>query len=184
MGAIVTGGSRGIGRSVVERLVADGARVAFSYLSGAEPAVELERKTAADGGAAKGFRVDLAEPDAVRDFLAAAQEWLGGFDILANNASCVVRASLAETTDDDFDRVMAVNAKAVFLALREAAGHMRDGGRVITVSTIITPAGDSGSGPLRGQQGRHRAVHGRGGTRTGIARHHRHRWCCPCPPRA
>ncbi|MGY5052312.1 SDR family NAD(P)-dependent oxidoreductase [Streptomyces sp. 900105755] len=63
---------------------------------------------------------------------------MGGFDILANNAVCVVAASLAETTDDDFDRVMAVKAKAVFLALWEAARHMRDSGRVITVSTTNT----------------------------------------------
>ncbi|PWI15801.1 3-ketoacyl-ACP reductase [Streptomyces sp. Act143] len=153
MGAIVTGGSRGIGRSVVERLVADGARVAFSYLSGAEPAAELERTAAAGGGAAKGFRADLAEPDAVRGFLAAAREWLGGFDILVNNAGCVVPALLAETADEDFDRVMAVNATAVFLALREAARHMRDGGRIITVSTINTRLAVPGAAVYAGSKG-------------------------------
>ncbi|MFF4653734.1 hypothetical protein [Streptomyces sp. NPDC001380] len=57
MGAIATDGSRAIGRSVVERLVADGARIAFSHLSGAEPAAQLERKTAADGGAAWPLRL-------------------------------------------------------------------------------------------------------------------------------
>ncbi|WP_338704257.1 SDR family oxidoreductase (plasmid) [Streptomyces sp. Q6] len=153
MGAIVTGGSRGIGRSVVERLAADGARVAFSYRSGAGPAVELEHRTAADGGGAKGFRADLAEPDAVQEFLAAAREWLGGFDILVNNAGCAVPAPLTETTDEDFDRVMAVNAKAVFLALRDAARHMRDGGRIITMSTINTRLAIPGAAVYAGSKG-------------------------------
>ncbi|MFF4761257.1 SDR family oxidoreductase [Streptomyces sp. NPDC001292] len=152
-GAIVTGGSRGIGRSVVERLVADGARVAFSYLTGAEHADEVERSAAANGGAAKAFPADLADPGAVRDFLARARKWLGGFDILVNNAGCSVPASLLMTTEEDYDRVMAVNTKAVFLALRDAAQHMRDGGRIVTVSTINTRMAVPGASVYVGSKG-------------------------------
>ncbi|WP_308188901.1 SDR family NAD(P)-dependent oxidoreductase [Streptacidiphilus sp. ASG 303] len=68
MGAIVTGGPRGIGRSMVERLLADGTRVAFSCLSGAEPAAELERKTATDGGAAWPLRLAQAAKTPIRQF--------------------------------------------------------------------------------------------------------------------
>ncbi|MEU6601823.1 SDR family oxidoreductase [Streptomyces flaveolus] len=152
-GAIVTGGSNGIGRAVVERLVADGARVAFSCLSGTGRAAEVERAAEANGGAAKGFHVDLAEPDAVRRFLSGAREWLGDLDILVNNAGSALPASIAEVTEEDYDRIMAVNAKAVFLALQEAARHMRDDGRIISVSTINTRMTVPGASVYVGSKG-------------------------------
>ncbi|MFB9909554.1 SDR family oxidoreductase [Allokutzneria oryzae] len=134
--AVVTGGSRGIGRAIVRRLARDGAHVVFAYASNAEAAAEVERLVAEEGGKAHGVRVDLAEPGSVARLFEAAEEHLDGLDILVNNAGTAMPASIADTTEADYDRVMALNTKAVYLAIQHAARHMRDGGRIITISTM------------------------------------------------
>jgi 3-oxoacyl-[acyl-carrier protein] reductase len=137
--AVVTGGSRGIGRAVVERLARDGADVVFGYVRNAEAAGQVERAVAAGGGTAYAVRADLGEPGGVERLFKQAEEHLDGLDILVNNAAAgFTPTRLADVTVEDYDRVMAVNAKAVFLALQHAARHMRDGGRIINLSTLNT----------------------------------------------
>ncbi|WFE98698.1 SDR family oxidoreductase [Micromonospora sp. WMMD964] len=137
--AVVTGGSRGIGRAVVQRLARDGATVVFGWRSNAEAAAEVETSVAAAGGVAHGVRADLAEPGGVTAFLAQAETHLAGLDLLVNNAAAQhTPALLVDLPEEEYDRLMAVNARAVFLALRHAARHMRDGGRVVNLSTINT----------------------------------------------
>ncbi|WP_307815370.1 glucose 1-dehydrogenase [Streptomyces sp. 7-21] len=149
--AVVTGGSRGIGRAIVERLCRDGADVVFSYVSGAGSADEVARATA---GRARAVRADLAEPEAAEQLMAQAEERLGGLDILVNNAAVPFSpAPLAETEAADFDRVMAVNARAAFLTLRYAARHMRDGGRIVNVSTMNTVRPAPGISPYVASKG-------------------------------
>ncbi|GAA5042760.1 3-oxoacyl-[acyl-carrier protein] reductase [Thermocatellispora tengchongensis] len=133
--ALVTGGSRGIGRAIVERLAEDGAEVVFGYRSAREAAEEVE---AAAKGRAYAVRADQGDPAEVRRLFHEAEERLGGLDILVNNAAINPTAPIAEFTDDDFDRIMAVNAKAVFVAIRLAATRLRDGGRIVNVSTLNT----------------------------------------------
>jgi 3-oxoacyl-[acyl-carrier protein] reductase len=141
-GAVVTGGSRGIGRAVVERLVRDGAAVVFGYARDRAAAAEVEGATGAHG-----VQADLTEPAAAEELLKRAGEHLDGLDILVNNAAASFTLTpLAELTDDEYDRVMAINAKAVFVALRYAARHMRDGGRIITLSTLNTVRQPPGGG--------------------------------------
>ncbi|MGW5687891.1 SDR family oxidoreductase [Nonomuraea sp. NPDC003754] len=132
-GAVVTGGSRGIGRAIVERLARDGAQVVFSYRSQAEAA---ERVAAATG--AHAVQADLAGKEDLERLFAAAEAILPGLDILVNNAATGGPRSIADTTDDDYEHVMAVNARAVFIAMRWAARTMRDGGRIINISTLNT----------------------------------------------
>ncbi|MDH2428651.1 SDR family oxidoreductase [Sphaerisporangium sp. TRM90804] len=137
--AVVTGGSRGIGRAIVERLARDGAEVLFTYASDAQAAGEVERAVKAAGGAAQAVRCDLAEPGAAERLMETAGERLGAVDILVNNAAPgFAPRAIAETTEEDFDRAMTVIAKATFLTLRYAARHMPDGGRVINLSTLNT----------------------------------------------
>ncbi|MGC9670659.1 glucose 1-dehydrogenase [Planosporangium sp. 12N6] len=137
--ALVTGGSRGIGRAVVERLAHDGAHVVFGYHGNHPAAKDVERAVDAAGGRASGFQADLGRPDEVRALLSYAEERLGGLDILVNNAGAAFTPTpIAETSDEEYERVMAVNTRAVFLLLRYAARHMRDGGRIITMSTLNT----------------------------------------------
>jgi 3-oxoacyl-[acyl-carrier protein] reductase len=137
--AVVTGGSRGIGRAIVERLARDGAEVVFGYLSNSAAADEVERVVAAGGGRATGFQADLGEPGGVQKLLKYAQDYLGNLDILVNNAAGrFTPVPIADITEDGYERVLAVNTKAVLFALQHAARQMRDNGRVINISTLNT----------------------------------------------
>lgn len=138
--ALVTGGSRGIGRAVVERLAGDGATVVFGYVSDERAAREVEE---ACGGRAVAVRADLARPDGVERLFTAADEVFadrgaGRLWALVNNAGIIDHTPVGELAPDVFDRVMAVNARAPFLAVREAARRMGEGGRIVTVSSTGT----------------------------------------------
>jgi 3-oxoacyl-[acyl-carrier protein] reductase len=130
--AIVTGGSRGIGRAVVQRLAAGGARVIFTYRASRTAAEKL-----ADEVGAVALQCDQAEPatavpalfDLVRD---------DGLDILVNNAAINGSRPISELTADDFDRFMTINAKFPLLAIREAIPLLHSDGRIINLSTLNT----------------------------------------------
>ncbi|HZD69012.1 MAG TPA: SDR family oxidoreductase [Actinomycetes bacterium] len=136
--ALVTGGSRGIGRAIVERLARDGAAVVFSFLQHEAAAGEVVAAVEAAGGKALAVRADLGRLAEVRRLFDQAEGYLGGLDILVNNASVVVTASVAEATEQAYDGVMAVNAKGVFFSIQQAARRLRDGGRIVNISTINT----------------------------------------------
>ncbi|MDI3423067.1 SDR family oxidoreductase [Streptomyces luteolus] len=137
--AVVTGGSRGIGRAIVERLARDGASVVFNYAHSTEAAADVVREVEDAGGSVHGVQLDLAERGAPERLMEVADERFGGLDILVNNAALNFSvAPLAETEEEVFDQAMTVNAKAAFLTIRYAARHMRDGGRIITISTLNT----------------------------------------------
>ena len=112
----------------------DGATVVFCYLRDSAAAADVAEST---GGRAHGVRVDLGEPAGVDQLFEAADKHLEGLDVLVNNAgSAMGPILLADLTDDDFERLMAVNTTAVFRALRHAARHMRDGGRIVNIATL------------------------------------------------
>ncbi|MFB7620827.1 SDR family oxidoreductase [Kitasatospora sp. NPDC056181] len=137
--AVVTGGSRGIGRAVVERLCREGAEVVFNFATSVDAAADVVRAVRAEGGTVHALRLDLADPDGPERLMREAEELLGGLDILVNNAATsFTRATIAETEPEEFDRVLAVNARAVFLTIRHAARTMRDGGRIVNLSTANT----------------------------------------------
>ncbi|MFD9944298.1 SDR family oxidoreductase [Nonomuraea sp. NPDC059023] len=132
-GALVTGGSRGIGRAVVERLAADGAQVVFTYRGDADAAREVSESTGAHAVQAdQGSRADLDR------LFAEAEKILPGLDILVNNAAESTPTLIGDIDDEAFDRVFNVNAKATFLAIQWAGRVMRDGGRIINLSTLNT----------------------------------------------
>ncbi|WP_433444909.1 glucose 1-dehydrogenase [Nonomuraea sp. CA-141351] len=137
--AVVTGGSRGIGRAIVERLTRDGAEVVFNYAQNGSAAAEVVRAVEEAGGSVRGVQMDLTEPGAAKRLMEIAEQDLGGLDILVNNAAMTFTPTpIAETEEDLFDRVMAVNVKSAFLTIRHAARRMRDGGRIVNISTVNT----------------------------------------------
>lgn len=143
--ALVTGGSRGIGRAIVERLAHDGISVVFSYARDRAAAEEVRAVERPEGVVVDAVQADLADPDAARALYDAADDRLGGLDILVDNAgSDTVPRPLAETTDADYDKIMNVNTRAVFVLMREAATRLRDGGRIVNISTVNTVAPSAG----------------------------------------
>jgi 3-oxoacyl-[acyl-carrier protein] reductase len=152
--AVVTGGSRGIGRAIVERLCRDGAAVVFNYAASEQAATDVVRTVESHGGTVRALRLDLAEPDGADRLMEAAEEYLGGLDILVNNAALSFEpAPLAQTDVALFDRVMAVNARSTFLTIRYAARKMRDDGRIVNISTINTVRPAAGIAPYSASKG-------------------------------
>ncbi|HML44734.1 MAG TPA: SDR family NAD(P)-dependent oxidoreductase, partial [Hyphomicrobium zavarzinii] len=148
--ALVTGGSRGIGRAVAERLAADGALVAVHYGKNRQAAVETVSSITAQGGTAFAVGADLAAKDGVKTLFAALDDELKArtgasqFDILVNNAGIAPFANFADTTEAILDEIYAVNVKSVFFVAQEASKRLRDGGRVVNVSSVVarTPSPD------------------------------------------
>ncbi|MEY2228020.1 MULTISPECIES: SDR family oxidoreductase [Streptomyces] len=134
--ALVTGGSRGIGRAIAERLAADGVTVVLTYASDEAAALESARRIAEDGGRAFTLRAELGSPGSAAALWAAYDELgLDGVDIIVNNAGIGLPIPLGEITEEDFDRVFAVNVRAPFFVVQEALGRLRDGGRIINISS-------------------------------------------------
>ena len=129
--AVVTGGSRGIGRAIVRRLAADGARVVFSYRQDRTAADALARELG-DAVAVRADQEDLASIDVLFEPVA------DGLDILVNNAAVHLHAPIRDVTPELFDRAMTANAKFPLLAMQRAEPLLRDGGRIISISTLNT----------------------------------------------
>ena len=186
--AVVTGGSRGIGRAIVQRLADEGASVAFSFVANQAAADEV---VAAAAGAAGVFalRADQGSVADQQRLMAEASELLGGIDILVLNAAVGPAQLFTEITEADYDQVMAVNVKGPFFAMQYAAEHLRDDGRIITISSLSTALPEAGRRPVLRQQGRAGTVHRRPGPRAGAARDHGERRFARCdryrapPPR-
>jgi len=150
--AVVTGGSRGIGRAIVERLARDGANVVFGYASSTSRADEVVAATGDLPGEVHAVQADLAE--GVDALFKAFESHFDGLDILVNNAAAGFTPTLLpDVTEDVYDRMMAINTKAVFLALQYAARHMRDGGRIVTLSTLNTRMAGPGISVYAGSKG-------------------------------
>ena len=135
--AIVTGGSRGIGAAVAERLAKDGFAVVINYSGDTKSAEALAAKIEGAGGLALTVRADVSDPDAVRDMFVTTEKTFGGVDVLVNNAGIMQLAKIADSDDALFDRQIAVNLKGSFNAMREAARRLRDGGRIVNLSTSV-----------------------------------------------
>jgi 3-oxoacyl-[acyl-carrier protein] reductase len=134
--ALVTGASRGIGAEIVRRLAADGAAVALTYGRSAEEAKQLVAEVTAGGGSAVAIQADSADADAVTKSVDDAAAALGGLDILVNNAGVAVIRDLESFTLDEFDRQLAINVRAVFVAIQRAVPHLGDSGRIINIGSI------------------------------------------------
>ena len=134
--ALITGGSRGIGAAIARRLAREGAAVAITYTSAQQKADEVARAIESAGGRAVAIRADSGDAAAVKNAVAETVRTLGGLDVLVNNAGIAVVAPLDQFSLDDFDRMVTVNVRAVFVAVQEASRHMSEGGRIITIGSV------------------------------------------------
>jgi 3-oxoacyl-[acyl-carrier protein] reductase len=134
--ALVTGGSRGIGAAIAERLAAEGADVAFTYYnSNAEQVSAVAGSIEKYGRKALAIRADSANPQAVQQAVDQAAAALGKLDILVSNAAIAIYKPITDFSIADFDRVMAVNVRAVFAGIQAALRYMTTGSRILTIGS-------------------------------------------------
>lgn len=136
--AAVTGAGRGIGRAIALRLAEAGASVVVADLDG-DIALAVTEEIRAAGGTAEAAPCDVSDEADVRSLIRACGEQMGGIDILVNNAGIFPVCPVLEMETADFDRVMAVNLRGVFLCTREAASAMVEqgrGGAIITITSV------------------------------------------------
>ena len=142
--ALVTGASRNIGRAIATRLAADGALVAVHWSSDADAALDTVTSIEKNGGRAFTVRADLETPGAIHQLFFELEQGLkertgsSSLDILVNNAGVMGGVSPEDTTPEQFDRLVAVNARAPFFILQRATTNLNDGARVINISSGLT----------------------------------------------
>jgi 3-oxoacyl-[acyl-carrier protein] reductase len=133
--ALITGGSRGIGAGIVKRLASEGALVALTYSSSSDRAAQVVQAAQALGVKSLAIQADSADAVAVADAVERAAAELGGLDILVNNAGVATFGAMDDFKLADFDRLVAINVRAVFVATQAAARHMKSGGRIINIGS-------------------------------------------------
>jgi 3-oxoacyl-[acyl-carrier protein] reductase len=133
--ALVTGGSRGIGAAIAKRLAADGAAVALTYSASPAKADEVVRSIKAAGGKALAIKADAVDTEAVRLAVAKTIGTFERIDILVNNAGVGIIAPIEQFSLEDFEKLIAVNVRGLFVATQEAARLMREGGRIIHIGS-------------------------------------------------
>ncbi|MCM2448474.1 SDR family oxidoreductase [Rahnella sp. CG8] len=143
--ALITGGSRGIGAAIVKQLSAQGAKVAFTYSKSKINAEKLVKEISDLGGHAIAIPADSVD---VKNIILAVEQTvflLGQLDILVNNAGLFATGKLHQLSMDDFDQTVSINIRAVFAASWQAARHLPDGGRIISIGSCLAPrAGRAG----------------------------------------
>ena len=135
--ALVTGGSRGIGAAIAQRLAADGASVAITYAKDAAAASAVVEAIELGGGKAIAIQADAADTKAVVGVVEKAVAAFGGLDVLVNNAGTAIPKPFEEATQEEMDRVLDINIRGVFATTQAALKHMKDGGRIIMIGSAV-----------------------------------------------
>ncbi len=136
--ALVTGGSGGIGRAVVERLARDGMAVGVHYAGNRAKAEEAVAAIRAAGGRAIAVGGDVADENAMSAAFDAVEAELGGIDVVVNTAGIMLLGSIATLNLDDLDRMHRTNIRGTVVVVQQAARRVRPGGAIITFSTSVT----------------------------------------------
>lgn len=146
--ALVIGGTRGIGAAISRRMAADGASVAIVYLSRSAEAESLERELLGEGTIVFMIQADVSDPSALTAAIDKVALHFGRLDVLVNVAGTAIVGPLDAYADDAFDRIFALNVRAPFLAAKKASAMMEEGGRIITIGSIVADRMPGGGGTL------------------------------------
>lgn len=142
--ALITGGSRGLGKNAALKLAGQGVRVVVTYRAREQEAADVVASIEAAGGKAAALRLDVSDAGSFASFAASLQQQLAAqwqrtsFDFLVNNAGVGARASFADTTEAQFDELLNIHFKGVFFLTQQLAPMVADGGRILNVSTGLT----------------------------------------------
>ena len=144
--AIITGGSRGIGKAIVEIFVKQGANVAFTYSSSSDAAIAIENKLSTKNVKVKSYKSDASNFEEAQLLTASVLEEFGSIDILVNNAGITKDNLLMRMSEEDFDRVIQVNLKSVFNMTKAVQRTMlkQRKGSIINMSSVIGVKGNAG----------------------------------------
>jgi NAD(P)-dependent dehydrogenase (short-subunit alcohol dehydrogenase family) len=140
--ALITGATRNLGRAISVALGEDGADIVVHTRGGASEAEARETAVAVEKAGRRALVVngDITKVAEVERLFTEAKAKFGRIDILVNNAGLVIKKPLVEITEDDYDRLFAINSKAAFFAMQQAAKHLENGGRVINIGTTLLAA--------------------------------------------
>lgn len=133
--ALITGGGRGMGANITKRLAAEGATVVLTYSKSAAHAKQLATEINTTGGRAVVIKADNADPAELTNAVDQTIAEFGHIDILVNNAGIYIGKAFEEHTLEDYESVMAINVRAVYVASKAAVKHMPNGGRIITIGS-------------------------------------------------
>ena len=144
--ALVTGGSRGIGRAIALRLAEEGAKVAINYAGNQTAAEEVKAIIEQHGGTAMIVQTDVSDSTAAAEMVARVHEELGGLDILVNNAGITRDTLLVRMKDEDFDAVINTNLTGIYACTKAAAKFMtkQRSGRIVNLSSVVGEIGNIG----------------------------------------
>src|ERR1700722_11288342 len=135
--AIVTGASRGIGRTIALRLAADGFGVVVNYAGNAAKAEDVVSEITSAGGRALAIQADIANPDDVTQLFEKTLKSFGQIQVVVNNAGIMPLSPIVKGDVEAFDKVIAINLRGAFLVLAQAAQHVVEGGRIIALSSSV-----------------------------------------------
>lgn len=136
--ALITGSSRGIGAEIAMMFAQAGAKLVINYSGNQQAADQVVLDINNKGGEAIAVKADVSDSTQVKSLFDSVISHFGKIDILVNNAGSIIYKTIENTTDEDFDRIFAINVKGTFNTLREAASRLEDGGRVINFSSTTT----------------------------------------------
>ena len=144
--ALVTGGSRGIGRTIAETLAKDGLEVYLTYVSRPEEAQKVVASIEAGGGKAKAFKLDSGNPEAIAAFFKDEIKGKVALDVLVNNAGITRDGLMMRMKDEDWDKVIQINLTGCFVFLKEASKIMgkQRSGRIINITSVVGQMGNAG----------------------------------------
>jgi 3-oxoacyl-[acyl-carrier protein] reductase len=134
---LVTGGSRGIGAGIAQRLAAEGASVAITYSKGADAAASVIKAIESAGGKALAIQADSTDAAAVKSAVEQTVTTFGQLDVLVNNAGTAIPKPFEETTLEELDQVLDLNLRAILVTTQAALKHLQDGGRIIMIGSCL-----------------------------------------------